>query len=73
MLIKQEKYRRAPIVCERLDANFLRTRCTKKSLSSLYFHSLGSDVSDHFFFWSEYRVNRTRFHSLRVKFSLYWS
>ena len=26
---------------------------------SLYFHSLGSDVSDHFF-WSEYRVNRTR-------------
>ena len=26
-------------------------------------HSLGSDVSDHFF-WSEYRVNWTRFHSL---------
>ena len=26
-------------------------------------HSLVSDVSDHFF-WSEYRVNRTRFHSL---------
>ena len=35
-------------------------------------HSLGSDVSDHFF-WSEYRVNRTRFHSLSSEFSLYWS
>ena len=34
----------------------------KKSLYSLYFYSLGSDVSDHFF-WSEYRVNRTRFHA----------
>ena len=44
----------------------------KKSLYSLYFHSLGSDVSDHFF-WSEYRVNRTRFHSLSSEFSLYWS
>ena len=31
-----------------------------------------SDVSDHFF-WSEYRVNRTRFHSLCSDFSLYWS
>ena len=35
-------------------------------------HSLGSDVSDHFF-WSEYRVNRMRFHSLSSEFSLYWS
>ena len=33
-------------------------------------HSLSSDVSDHFF-WSEYRVNRTRFHSLSSEFSLY--
>ena len=32
-----------------------------KILSSLYFYSLGSDVSDHLF-WSEYRMNRTRFH-----------
>ena len=29
-------------------------------------------VSDHFF-WSEHRVNRTRFHSLRSEFSLYWN
>ena len=35
-------------------------------------HSLGSDVSDHFF-WSEYRVNRTRFHWLSSEFSLYWT
>ena len=42
----------------------------KKSLHSLYFDSLGSDVSDHFF-WSEYRVNRTRFHQLSSEFSLY--
>ena len=35
-------------------------------------HSLGSDVSDHFF-WSEYRVNRTRFHSLSSEVSLGWS
>ena len=35
-------------------------------------HSLGSDGNDHFF-WSEYRVNRTRFHSLSSEFSLYWS
>ena len=35
-------------------------------------HSLGSNVSDHFF-WSEYWVNRTRFHSLGSEFSLYWS
>ena len=35
-------------------------------------HSLGSDISD-YFFWSEYRVNRTRFHSLSSEFSLYWS
>ena len=35
-------------------------------------HSLGSDVSDHFF-WTEYRVIRTRFHSLRSEFSLHWS
>ena len=33
-------------------------------------HSLGSDLSDHFF-WSEYRVNRTRVHSLSSEFSLY--
>ena len=32
--------------------------------------ALGSDVSDHFF-WSEYRVNRTRFHLLSSEFSLY--
>ena len=31
-----------------------------------------SDVSDHFF-WSGYRVNRTRFHSLSSEFSLYLS
>ena len=43
-----------------------------KSLSSLHFHSLGSDVSDHFF-WSEYRANRTRFHSLSSEFSHYGS
>ena len=30
----------------------------------------GGDVSDRFF-WSEYRVNRTRFHSL-IEFSLCW-
>ena len=30
-------------------------------------HSLRSDVSDHFF-WSEYRVNRTKFHSLSSEF-----
>ena len=35
-------------------------------------HSLGGDVCDHFF-WSEYRVNRTRFHSLNSEFSLNWS
>ena len=35
-------------------------------------HSLGSDVSDHFF-WSEYWVNQTRFHSLSSEFSLYSS
>ena len=35
-------------------------------------HSLGSDVSDHFF-WSEYRVNGTRVHSLSSEFSLYLS
>ena len=34
-----------------------------------YFRSLGSDVRDHFF-WSEYRVNWTRFHSLGSEFSL---
>ena len=45
---------------------------SKKSLSSLYFHSMGSDISGHFF-WSEYRVNRTRFHSLSSEFSVYWS
>ena len=28
------------------------------------FHSLGIDLSDHFF-WTEYRVNRTRFHSIK--------
>ena len=33
-------------------------------------HSLGCDVSDHFF-WSEYWVNQTRFHSLSSEFSLY--
>ena len=46
----------------------------KISLFSPYFHSFGSDVSDHFF-WSEYRVNRTgdftrwvvNFHSTGVK------
>ena len=43
-----------------------------KSLNSLNFHSLGSDVSDHFF-WSEYRVDRTRFPSLSSEFSLYRS
>ena len=42
----------------------------KKSLYSLYVHSFGSDVGDHFF-WSEYRVNRTRFHSLSSEFSLW--
>ena len=36
---------------------------------SLYFHSLCIDVSDHFF-WREYRVNRTRVHSLSSEFSL---
>ena len=30
----------------------------------------GSDLSEHIF-WSEYRVNRTRFHSLSSEFSLY--
>ena len=35
-------------------------------------HSPGSDVSDHFF-WSEYLVNWTRFHSLRSESALYWS
>ena len=44
----------------------------EESLFLLYFHSLGSDVSDHFS-WSEYRVNRTRFHLLSSEFSLYWS
>ena len=34
--------------------------------------SLDSDVSD-YFFWSEYRVNRTRLHSLSSEFSLYLS
>ena len=52
-----------------LDKNVLSQ---KKSLYSLYFHSLGSDVSDHIF-WSEYRVNRTRFHSLSSEFLLDWS
>ena len=33
-------------------------------------HFLGSDVRDHFF-WSEYRVNRTRSHSLISEFSSY--
>ena len=32
-------------------------------------HSLRIDLSDHFF-WSEYRVNRARFHSLSNDFSL---
>ena len=44
----------------------------EKSLYSLYVHSLCSDVSDHFF-WSEYRVNRRRFHSLSSEFLLYFS
>ena len=34
--------------------------------------SLYLSLSNHFF-WSEYRVNRTRFHSLSSEFSLYWS
>ena len=38
----------------------------------LNFTPLGSDVSAHFF-WSEYRVNQMRFHSLRNELSLYWS
>ena len=45
---------------------------SKKITLFTLFHSLGSDVSDHFF-WSEYRANRTRFHSLSSEFSLYWS
>ena len=46
----------------------IRYSLSKKSLYSLYFHSLVSDVSDHFF-WSKY----PRFHSLSSEFSLYWS
>ena len=34
--------------------------------------SLGSDLSD-YFFWSEYRVNRAIFYSLGSEFSLYRS
>ena len=60
----------SPTDFAKIDKNLLSKK-KKKSLSSLYFHSLGSDVSDHFF-WSEYRVNRTRFHSLSSEFSLYW-
>ena len=44
------------------------TYSQKKSLYSLYFHSLGSDVSDHFF-WSEYRVNSLKTHSIHFIFT----
>ena len=57
---------------EVLKSKIINHTLSKKSLYSLYFHSLGSDLSNHFF-WSEYRVNRTRFHSLSSEFSLYWS
>ena len=51
---------------------------SKKKLEwiSLYFHFLacmGSDVTDHFFYYSAYRVNLTRIHSLNSEFSLYWN
>ena len=45
----------------------------KKITLFTLFSLLGySDVSDHFF-WSEYLVDRTRFHSLSSEFSLYWT
>ena len=58
-----------------MDHSTLTIYLLSKKLSecSLYFHSLGSDVISDHFFWSEYRVNRTRFPSLTSEFSLYLS
>ena len=43
------------------------TVLSNKSGVNFYFTLFVTDVSDHFF-WSEYRVNRTRFHSLGSEF-----
>ena len=51
---------------------YIGTRFPKKNTLFTLFSLLRySDVSYHFF-WSEYRVNRTRFHELSSEFSLYW-